>query len=64
MLTNKKILITGDVGFIGRHIIYRLLNETNCKIVSLDRLEYSGGYNRITEIINNSSKGCNREIIG
>ena len=52
MIKNKNILITGGAGFIGHHIIYKLLNDTNCKIISLDRLDYSGSYNRITEIIN------------
>ena len=32
----------------------KLLKETNCNIISLDRLDYSGSYNRINEIINNS----------
>ena len=36
------------------HIIYKLLKETNCKIFSLDRLDYSGSYNRIDEIIKNN----------
>ena len=53
-LIDKKILITGGAGFIGHHIIYKLLKETNCKIFSLDRLDYSGSYNRIDEIIKNN----------
>jgi len=51
----KNILITGGAGFIGHHIIYNLLKNTNYNIISLDRLDYSGSYNRIDQIINNNS---------
>ena len=62
-LNNSKILITGGAGFIGHHIIYKLLKETNCNIISLDRLDYSGSYNRINEIINNNKEWSKRIII-
>lgn len=55
-MNNNKILITGGAGFIGHHIIFKLLNETNCKIISLDRLDYSGSYNRIHEILEKNPK--------
>ena len=51
----KNILITGGAGFIGHHIIYNLLKITDYNIVSLDRLDYSGSYNRIDQIINNNN---------
>ena len=57
---NSKVLITGGAGFIGHHIIYKLLKETNCTIISLDRLDYSGSYNRINEIINNNKEWLKR----
>ena len=50
-MKRKNVLITGGAGFIGHHIIYNLLNETNFKITSLDRLDYSGSYSRIQEVI-------------
>ena len=50
-MKDKTVLITGGAGFIGHHIIFKLLNETDYKLVSLDRLDYSGSYNRIDQII-------------
>ena len=50
-IDNEKILITGGAGFIGHHLIFKILSETRCKIISLDRLDYSGSYNRISEMI-------------
>jgi len=50
-MKNKFILITGGAGFIGHHLIFKILNETNYNIISLDRLDYSGSYNRIDQIL-------------
>jgi len=55
-MKKKSILITGGAGFIGHHLIYKILNETNYDIISLDRLDYSGSYNRIDQIL--SKKGA------
>jgi len=50
----QKILISGGAGFIGHHLIYNLLKETNHEIISIDRLDYSGSYNRINQIIDHN----------
>jgi dTDP-glucose 4,6-dehydratase len=47
----KKVLITGGAGFIAHHLIYFLLRNTNWKIISLDRLDYSGNLNRLDHIM-------------
>ena len=47
----KKVLITGGAGFIAHHLIYHILKTTNWKIVSLDRLDYSGNLNRLDKIL-------------
>jgi len=54
-MKKKSILITGGAGFIGHHLIHKFLNDTNYNITSLDRLDYSGSYNRINQIINQNN---------
>jgi len=44
-----KLLLTGGMGFIGSHVAYGLLKETNWEIVILDRLDISGNPARLTE---------------
>lgn len=48
---SKRILITGGAGFIAHHFIYEILERTDWEIVTLDRLDYSGNYNRLHEIL-------------
>ena len=46
-----RILISGGAGFIGHHFIEKFLTETNCEIVSLDRLDFSGNLNRLGNLL-------------
>ena len=54
-IEGKTVMITGGAGFIGHHIIKTILIKTNWKIISLDRLDYSGSYNRINQILENNT---------
>ena len=47
----KRLLITGGAGFIAHHTIRYLLQNTDWEIVSLDRLDYSGNLNRISDMM-------------
>ncbi len=47
----ETVLITGGAGFIGHHVAYRMLTDTNYNIVILDRLDTSGNLNRIHEVL-------------
>ena len=46
----KNVLLTGACGFIGHHILAKLIAETDHNIVCLDRLDFSGNLNRLAEL--------------
>lgn len=48
---SKRVLITGGAGFIAHHIIERILRTTDWEIVSLDRLDFSGNLNRLSDMM-------------
>lgn len=48
---SKTILITGGAGFIAHHVVDKVLRETDWNIVTLDRLDFSGNLNRLSEVI-------------
>lgn len=48
---SKHVLITGGCGFIAHHVIDLLMAQTDWKITTLDRLDYSGNLNRLHEVL-------------
>lgn len=48
---SRNVLLTGGAGFIGHHIVDYIIQNTDWKITTLDRLDYSGNLNRLFEIL-------------
>lgn len=46
----KRVLITGAAGFIGHHMVDRILRTTDWRITIIDRLDESGNLNRLAEV--------------
>ena len=47
----KTILITGGAGFIGSHLVRRMVNNyPNYHIVNLDKLTYAGNLNNLKDV--------------
>ena len=58
----KRILLTGGAGFIAHHTISHLLQNTDWEIVSLDRLDYSGNLNRISDMMIEFDKETQKRV--
>ena len=53
---SKRILITGGAGFIAHHVVNKILLTTDWEIVTLDRLDFSGNLNRLSEVVKSFPK--------
>jgi len=69
-MQTKSILITGGAGFIGSNFIpYFIEENTDFKIINLDKLTYAGDLQNLSELRGNSRYKfiygdiCNRELI-
>lgn len=59
---SKTVLVTGGAGFIAHHLIDKILTETDWRIVTLDRLDYSGNLNRLNEVVSTYSETDQKRV--
>lgn len=59
---SKNVLITGGAGFIAHHVIDVLLDRTDWNIITLDRLDYSGNLNRLSEILESKTPETRKRV--
>lgn len=49
-MTNKTILITGGAGFIGSAVVRHIINDTDTKLVNVDKLTYAGNLSSLDSV--------------
>lgn len=53
-IMNETILVTGGAGFIGSALIRFLINETDYRVVNLDKLTYAGNWASLASVADNT----------
>jgi dTDP-glucose 4,6-dehydratase len=59
---SKTVLVTGGAGFVAHHVIHHLLKNTDWNIVSLDRLDFSGNLNRLSDMMNDFDDATKKRV--
>jgi dTDP-glucose 4,6-dehydratase len=52
-MTQLTFLVTGGAGFIGSAVVRELINNTDHKVVNVDKLTYAGNLESLTEVSGN-----------
>jgi len=52
-MQSKTILVTGGAGFIGSAVIRHLINDTDHKVINVDKLTYAGNLESLKSVSDN-----------
>ena len=58
-----KVLITGGLGFIGGSVIREFINQTDFKIINLDKITYAGNLDSLNKVANSPNYFHEKEDI-
>ena len=56
----ERILVTGGAGFIASNVIRYFLKETDCEVVTLDRIDSSSDLSRIGQLVRDNPEYADR----
>ena len=57
---SERILVTGGAGFIASNVIRYFLEETDCEVVTLDRIDSSSDLGRIGQLVRDNPEFADR----
>jgi nucleoside-diphosphate-sugar epimerase len=59
-MRKRSVLVTGGAGFVGSHLVERLIERGDTKVTVLDKLVYPGRLDTIPRSVRKASNRCSK----